>query len=183
MPASHDSSTRQKLLIALRVLVVVTFLLGAFRATFFTVYRVSGASMLTSLVDGDRIFVYDPPMGQPEVQVGDAVVLEVGGEILVKRVLAGPGDRIEMVFGHVVRNGWAVPEHIGVDRRSYDWLPETTLGDDQYFVLGDHRRVSVDSREFGPVTRDQLLGVVTLRAPQGGGLGLVSHTEVRTPQL
>ncbi|GJM22347.1 MAG: signal peptidase I [Planctomycetota bacterium] len=183
MTASHDSSTRQKFLIALRVIVVVTFLIGAFRATFFTVYRVSGSSMLKSLQDGDRIFVYDPPFTQPEVSVGDTVVLEVDGEILVKRVLAAPGDRIEMVYGHVVRNGWAVPEHIGVDRRSYDWLPETEMTEDQFFVLGDHRRVSVDSREFGPVTREQLLGVVALRAPDGGGLGLISDTQVRRPNL
>lgn len=183
MTHSTRAAVRRNCLLGLRVVVVLSFLLGAARATFFTVYRVSGASMLTSLTDGDRIFVYDPPFGAAEVLVGDAVVLEVDGEVLVKRVLAGPGDTIEMVYGHVVRNGWPITEHIGLDRRSYDWVPETLLAADEYFVLGDHRRVSVDSREFGPVTSAQLLGVVALRAPVAGGLGRVSDTRVRMPEL
>jgi len=183
MTDSTRSAVRRNCLLGLRVVVVLSFLLGAARATLFTVYRVAGASMLTNLVDGDRIFVYDPPFGQPDIAIGDPVVLEVDGEVLVKRVLAGPGDTIEMVFGNVVRNGWPLTEHIGVDRRSYDWVPETRLGDDEYFVLGDHRRVSVDSREFGPVHRAQLLGVVALRAPLQGGLARVRDTLVRMPEL
>lgn len=180
--STEPRSPTHSWILALRVIVVASFLLGATRATFFTVYRVSGSSMLTSLVDGDRIFVYDPPFSEVAPEVGQAVVLEVDGEILVKRILGSPGDTVELVHGNVVRNGFPVPESIGVDRRSLDWMPPTELGSNEYFVLGDHRKVSIDSRDFGPVGREHLLGVVMLRMPAAGGWTPVSGTVVKARQ-
>ena len=130
------------------------------RATLFTVYRVAGTSMLDALSDGDRIVVFDMPWA---IDAGDAMVLAVDGEVLVKRVVAEPGDRIAMFAGNLIRNGRVVLESIPPRYQRIEYLSEHVLGADEYFVLGDHRRVSIDSRDFGPVHAEQFLGHVMLR--------------------
>ncbi len=152
----------------LRVVVATVFLVGALRATLFTVYRVAGTSMLEALADGDRILVCDVPWLMHPAQVGDTVVFEVEGEVLVKRVLGVPGDRIAMFAGHVVRNGDFISERVPEEYDRPDFFPEHSLAPDEYFVLGDNRRVSVDSRDFGPVRESQLLGRVVLRLSDDG---------------
>jgi signal peptidase I len=87
----------------------------------------------------------------------------VDGETLVKRVAACPGDRIAMREGQVLRNGLELAEAVPSVFQVHDSFPEYRLRSDEYFVLGDNRRVSIDSREFGPVSGAQVLGRVVLR--------------------
>jgi len=170
---------RRPLVVILRTVAAGLGLALLLRATVFTSYRVAGTSMRETLQDGDRILVCEPAwLAAPDV--GDAVVAQVEGEVLVKRVAAGPGDRIGMQQGHVLRNGAAVRESIPVLLDCADSFPEVALGTDEYFLLGDNRRVSVDSREFGPVHQKQLLGRVLLRI-HGGGLSSVAALERRVP--
>jgi len=163
--------------LGLRLAVTLVLALGVVRVTAFTVYRVAGTSMLETLADGDRIMVFDPGFAAEWIETGDAVVLEVDGEVLVKRVAAGPGDRIAMRAGRVIRNGRPVAESIPAALRRGDSFGETRLAADEFFVLGDNRRVSVDSRDFGPVRRGQLLGKVVVRMPRTGGLRAVAALE------
>ena len=139
------------------------------RATLFTSYRVCGASMREALQDGDRILVCDAGWLLHRPAVGDTVVAEVENEVLVKRVAAGPGDSVGMSSGRLVRNGKWVTEAIPSALDTRDSFPAVRLGADEFFLLGDNRRVSVDSREFGPVHAFQVLGQVVLRI-HGGGL-------------
>ena len=170
-------SLRRHTLLLSRIGLVAVLVLGTLRVTLFTVYRVSGTSMQEALQDGDRIFVLDPDWVRPLLGVGDTVVLEVDGEVLVKRIVAGPGDHIGMRRGLVVRNGEVVREEIPSGMNAPDSFPDTALGDDEFFVLGDHRRVSVDSRDFGPVLRDHLRGLVLARVPPSGGFTTVAALE------
>jgi len=159
---------RRSLLFSLRLIVLCIFGLAVARAGLFTIYRVAGTSMLDTLADGDRILVADSPWLLHPVHVGDTVVLRVDGEVLVKRVVGEPGDRLALDAGHLRRNGAWVEEHIPEAYNAHDDMSELRLTDCQYFVLGDHRAVSIDSRDFGPVQRDQLLGKVVLRMSSGG---------------
>jgi len=158
MPRPHTV-----MLYSLRATLVLLVLFLVARATLVTSYRVSGASMRETLEDGDRILVceiqelIDPP------GVGETVILDVHDEILVKRVVAGPGDTISMFRGQVIRNGHYLREDIPQELSRSDTFPDYTLAGDEYFVLGDNRRVSIDSREFGPVSRDQVVGRVLFR--------------------
>jgi len=158
-----------------RAIAVGLLLAAAVRLTCFTSYRVSGSSMREALQDGDHILVCEPAwLGPPAV--GDAVIARVEDEVLVKRVAAGPGDLIGMTGGRVLRNGALVAETVPTDLDTCDSFPAVTLGADEYFLLGDNRRVSVDSREFGPVRAFQLLGRVVLRF-HGGGVSPVAALE------
>jgi signal peptidase I len=160
--------THTTALYVLRATLVLLVLFLVARSTLVTSYRVSGASMRSTLEDGDRILVcevqglIDPP------EVGETVILDVHDEILVKRVIACPGDTISMFQGQVVRNGHYLREDIAEEFSRKDSFPDYTLARNEYFVLGDNRRVSIDSREFGPVTREQVVGRVIFRISTEG---------------
>jgi len=170
MVASHRS-----LILWLRVLAVGLFCAIVVRS-FVTSYRVVGTSMRETLQDGDHILVCELPWLVRPAHCGDTVILTVEGEVLVKRVVACPGDRIALQGGRLVRNGQAQDETIPEYLNRFDDFPEYHLGSDEYFVLGDNRRVSVDSREFGPVTTAQVLGRVLLRV-NGGSVSTVAALE------
>ncbi|HZJ71869.1 MAG TPA: signal peptidase I [Planctomycetota bacterium] len=147
----------------LRLAAAAMLLLVVARAALFTTYRVAGASMREALQDGDRIVVASHPWLVQPVLAGDTVILRVDDEVLVKRVMACPGDCIAMDRGHVLRNGAPVVEAIPAPLEGSDSFPEYHLRGDEYFVLGDNRRVSIDSRDFGPVHGWQVMGKVFLR--------------------
>jgi signal peptidase I len=133
------------------------------RVALFTTYRVAGASMRETLQDGDRVVAASHPWLVQPVLTGDTVILSVDGEVLVKRVMACPGDSIAMDHGHVLRNGEPVVEAIPDSLEGGDSFPAYHLRADEFFVLGDNRRVSIDSRDFGPVRTWQVIGKVVLR--------------------
>ena len=83
-------------------------------------------------------------------------------EMLVKRVVALPGESVEIRRGTVYVNGEPVPESYPHDTTAYD-MPPVRLGPLAYFVMGDNRSNSNDSRSFGPIQRDEIVGRVWLR--------------------
>ncbi len=156
----------------IRVWATGLLLLVLCRVFLFTTYKVSGSSMVEALLDGDRILVAEvTPLIDPLV-TGDTVVFAMDREVLVKRIVAGPGDRVAMEDGRIRRNGALVPEDIPSERDSHDTFPEYLMQEQEYFMLGDNRRVSIDSRDFGPVDRTQVLGKVFLRFTGEGMSGV-----------
>ncbi len=131
-----------------------------------TSYRVSGNSMVPSFLDGDRVVVAKMPEFLGDPQRGDTVIVRVRGEILIKRVVAIPGDVIEIGGGRVIDNGEVIEDPVPPAYRACDDMRPLVLDRDEYFLLGDHRRVSIDSRDFGPVHRSDIIGRVILRVPR-----------------
>ncbi len=78
----------------------------------------------------------------------------------VKRLVGLPGDRISMSDGVLSIDGQPVDEPYLDGRPGRSSFPEQTLGADEYFMMGDNRGQSCDSRKWGPVTRDDLIGPV-----------------------
>lgn len=135
----------------------------------FQVARVEGQSMAPTLSDQDRLIVnkleYRLPNHAP--RVGDIVMLLYPNDpdkSFVKRVVAEPGDTIRSVNGHVYRNDVPLPDDfIPEEYRSYDtWGPEV-VREGYYFVMGDHRNNSSDSRTWGFVPKKYIIGRVQLR--------------------
>lgn len=99
---------------------------------------------------------------------GQVVVLYrqgYGEDALIKRVIGLPGELIEVRGGAVWINGEVLSEPYlnGVTTERCDRVCSITLGVNQYFVMGDNRPSSNDSRSFGPITADQIVGEVVLR--------------------
>ena len=135
----------------------------------FQVARVDGQSMAPTLADQDRLIInkaaYMSLIGEP--QIGDIVMLYYPNEpekSFVKRVIAAEGDQVRIVAGKVYRNDQLLDDSfVPPEYRSHeDWGPET-VPDGYYFVLGDHRNSSSDSRSWGYVPKRYIVGKVQLR--------------------
>jgi signal peptidase I len=83
-------------------------------------------------------------------------------ELLVKRIIGLPGEKVEIRDGYVFINGNRLPEPFPHDQYPQN-IPAYTLGPVEYYVLGDNRGNSNDSRAFGPVLREDILGRVWFR--------------------
>ena len=124
--------------------------------------RVEGTSMLPVLVDQDRLFISKIAYRVGEIHPGDVVVFLYPGDhskSYIKRVIALPGDRLRIDHGQVYVNGKAIREPYVPLRYTDDKsVAEMVLPPHKYFVLGDHRLIASDSRDFGPVDRDLIYG-------------------------
>lgn len=135
---------------------------------FLASYRVAGSSMTPAFLDGDRVVVSRTPGFFGEPRRGEPVIARVHGEVVIKRVVGVPGDTISLGHGVLRRNGRVADDPVPASYHDRSETGPVTLGAGQYYLLGDHRRVSIDSREFGPVGADSILGRVILRVPQQG---------------
>lgn len=118
---------------------------------------VVGPSMEPNYYDGDRFFMVRDWLIS-EYEYGDVVCVESGGRIIIKRIVGLPGDKIEINEGKVFRNGEAIDEtEYGVvgNITAAHFLTEFECKEGEYFVLGDNRLNSVDSRVVGPVSEVQ----------------------------
>jgi signal peptidase I len=133
----------------------------------FQVARVDGRSMEPTLHDNDRLVVNKLAYRLHDPVVGDVVMLMHPTQpsiALVKRVVAEPGDTVAFVNGVLMRNGVAVDEpYLEEDLRSFETTPAIVVPEGFYFVLGDHRNNSSDSRVFGVVPKKYILGRVQVR--------------------
>ncbi len=124
--------------------------------------KVEGTSMAPLLSDQERIFINKFIYHFEPIERGDVVVFWYPldrSKSFIKRVIGLPGDTIEIRDGHLYLNGTEMQEPYVpsnyLDDSSY---APRTLGPDEYFVMGDHRDSSNDSRMFGPVPRSYIYG-------------------------
>ena len=124
--------------------------------------RVEGTSMLPMLEDQDRLFINKMAYRVGDIQRGDVVVFLYPHDhqkSYIKRVIALPGDSLRIDHGHVFVNGRELVENYVPPRFEDDRsLPEETVPENEYFVMGDHRSISSDSRDFGPVDKNLIYG-------------------------
>lgn len=124
--------------------------------------RVEGTSMLPMLEDQDRLFINKMAYRVGEIHRSDVVVFLYPHDhekSYIKRVIALPGDELRIDHGRVYVNGTPIPEDYVPARYADDRsMPEMTIPSQEYFVMGDHRSISSDSREFGPVERSLIYG-------------------------
>lgn len=165
-----------KFLRSLVEVIVITalavFAVISIRQYVFNPYSISGASMIPSFNDGDYVFVDKMSYRFWSPTRGEVIVFHspgIEGEDLVKRIIGLPGERVVVQNGQVTVINKDDPDGI-VLRESYlDPSGETSgfadieLGEDEYFVMGDNRSVSFDSRSWGPLDSENIVGMVRLR--------------------
>jgi signal peptidase I len=133
----------------------------------FQVARVDGLSMAPTLEDHDRLIVNKLVYELGDPRPGDIVMLyyPVNPEkMFVKRVIAKEGDTVRIVDGRVYVND--VPLHddyVPPEFRSHDDWGPTVIQQGYYFVMGDHRNNSSDSRHWGSVPKKYIVGKVKVR--------------------
>jgi len=145
---------RDLLISAFASILIITFL--------YQPVRVEGISMLPRLEDRDRLFINKFIYHFSAIERGDVIVFRYPRDpstSYIKRVIALPGDRIRIDRGRVILNGRFLREsYVPQEYRDDRSMPEMIVPTNSYFVLGDHRNVASDSREFGPVDRPLIYG-------------------------
>ena len=133
----------------------------------FQVARVEGMSMAPTLQDQDRLIVNKLAYRLGDPKVGDIVMLYYPlkpEKSFVKRIIAEEGDQVRIVDGRVFRNDVPLDDSfVPPEFRSHDdWGPQV-IPEGYYFVMGDHRNNSSDSRHWGFVPKKYIIGKVQLR--------------------
>ncbi|MBS4961390.1 MAG: signal peptidase I [Lachnospiraceae bacterium] len=150
-----------KLLIFLVLIAVMIFFV-------FGIYRCSDNMMSPAFKDGDLAIYYRL---QKEFQPSDTVIIEKDGETQIRRIIAKPGDSVEITADGLKINGY-LQQETGIYTET---LPYTegisfpiTLEENEYFVLGDNRSEAKDSRIYGAVKKEKIKGtVITLLRHRG----------------
>ena len=147
---------RDLLLAVIIAIIVILFL--------YQPVKVEGTSMMPALNDQERIFInkfiYQFNVGQ--IERGDMVVFWYPNDpskSYIKRVIGLPGDRVEVDLGTVVINGKRLEEaYVPQEYRDETSMAQRVIPPDEFFVLGDHRSSSNDSRSWGLVPRRFVYG-------------------------
>jgi signal peptidase I len=139
--------------------------------------RVEGTSMQPELRDQDRLFINKFAYHFESISRGDVVVFHYPRDpekSYIKRVIALPGDTMRIDEGRLYVNGQRVEEPY-VPRRYRDSrsMPEIIVPQGNYFVMGDHRSISSDSRDFGPVDRELIYGKAAFIYWPADNMGLI----------
>lgn len=157
------------------ILLVVAAVAVLLVTLFLPVLQVSGTSMEPTLEDGDVIVL----VKTLDFESGDLCAVRVAGNVLLKRMIAGPGEWVNIdkegnvyVNGELLEEPYVTDKSLGITDITYPYQ----VPDNSIFVMGDHRSVSVDSRssEVGCIPYDKVIGRVVLRIWPLTGISLVS---------
>lgn len=121
--------------------------------------RVNGASMNPTLNDKDIMLLDEISYRFSDIERFDIVVVKGEDEYLIKRVIGLPGETVEYKNDKLYIDGKYVKEDFK-HKETFDF--STTLGKDEYFIMGDNRTNSTDSRVLGPISRDKIMGKTSL---------------------
>ena len=150
------------------IAVVTVFLIRSFLIQPFVV---SGASMEPNFSDGNYLLVDEITYRFKEPERGEVVVFRYPLNkdlFFIKRIVGMPGEEVSYEHGGVKITGpqgtRTIREpYLGSENETFDFFSPVTLGADQYFVLGDNRSKSFDSRNWGAVDRTNIIGIARLR--------------------
>lgn len=157
----------------IKVIVLAGITIAVIRYYLFKPFYVKGASMEPNFLDHEYLIVDELSYHLRTPERGEVVVFKYPNnqdEYFLKRIIGLPGERVKIEAGKVTIYNSEHPEGVLVhesylpkDLVTGGDIPGVTLGADEYYVLGDNRPNSFDSRKFGPVKRDLIIGRAFIR--------------------
>lgn len=187
---SEDLSAGQFFLEMVKIFLLAAVIIIPVRAFLFQPFFVEGESMMPNFHNGEYLIVNEFGYKRTAVSIADRSLFAAEpfrelsrqesvvfrsprkeGQYLIKRVIGLPGETVEIRNSKIIITNAGHPDGLTLDESPYlapsvvttDMKP-LTLGDSEYFLLGDNRMNSLDSRIFGPVRRDAIIGHVLIRA-------------------
>ena len=165
-PASRPGKTRQIQLLVCAALYTIIFYLLISHFVLMGV-EIKGTSMSPTLLDGERYILFRCPYLWRAPRAGEIVVIKdpQDMDLSIKRIVGLPNDLVEIRKDGVFVNNVKLPEPYLTSFAAYasgfEPVKPTRLGPHDYFVLGDNRNRSADSRIYGPVPRKFILGLIS----------------------
>ena len=158
----------------LKIVLIAVVIIIPIRYFVFQPFIVSGASMEPNFHNGQYLIIDELSYYLSEPKRGQVVVMRYPRDrqqYFIKRVIGLPGEKIEIDSGHVLINGQALTEfYLESQNLTFphsegvvSTKKSLTLGANQYFMMGDNRGASSDSRDWGPLDRKDMVGKVLLR--------------------
>jgi signal peptidase I len=142
-----------------KAIVIALIVAVIIRGFFLEPTYVQGPSMLNTMKTGDKIIINKLIYWFKSPARGEVIVFHSKEDRdLIKRVIALPGDTIQVKNNHVYINGKILSEPYLTFSTQTSTIPPTKIAADHLFVMGDNRENSTDSRELGPISVDQILG-------------------------
>ncbi|HLD31316.1 MAG TPA: signal peptidase I [Patescibacteria group bacterium] len=166
-----------------KVAVLAGLTIGLVRYFLFKPFVVRGQSMEPNFFERDYLIIDELSYRLREPKRGEVIVFRapIGDDYYLKRVIGLPGERVKIedskviVYNEEYPQG-AVVEELYLEEETPGMIIQT-LGEDEFFVMGDNRDSSYDSRRFGPIGRQAIVGRALVR-----GLPLSKITTFSTPQ-
>ena len=139
------------------IVILAVILIRVFIAT---PVRVTGTSMVPTLNNKEIMILVKLTKYFESYKRFQIVVIKTGNSYLIKRVIALPGEKIKCVDGVIYINNKVLEDNYGSGLTTD--FDEVKLGNDEYFVMGDNREVSQDSRFIGPIKESNIKGYTNL---------------------
>ena len=154
------------------IIIIIAALL--IRTFIFTPVKVDGTSMYPTLEDGEILILkkYDKSYQRFEI-----AVIKHDNDMLVKRIIGLPGENVKYKNNKLYINGKKIEEPLYLETENFSLsnLGYTKIPDDYYLVLGDNRYNSTDSRIFGLVKKEDILGITSLRIWPLNKIGIIKN--------
>ena len=141
------------------IYILIIFAILLFKKYVISPIRVNGESMMNTLHDGDIMIMNSINYRFSEIKRYDIVIIDEGQELIIKRVIGLPGDTVKCVNNKLYINGKRVKDKYASSKTS-DFSVD--VGNGEYFVLGDNRSNSMDSRVFGTFKKKEIIGKTSL---------------------
>ncbi|MFA6552844.1 MAG: signal peptidase I [Patescibacteria group bacterium] len=171
-PPSFANSPRSFVLELVKIVLIALAIIIPVRYFLFQPFYVRGASMEPNFHDNEYLIIDEITYRFTDPQRGDVLVMRNPNrtsEFFIKRIIGLPGETIKSVNGEITiinkqyPDGVVLPEPYLAEGTLTNNLTVTRIPDGQYFVMGDNRPVSLDSRIFGPLPRKDIVGRAWLR--------------------
>ncbi len=152
-----------------KTVIIAVFVVFLIRSYVAQPFLVSGSSMQPTFHDGDYLLVDELSYRFRNPERGEVIVFKYPGDhrsYYIKRIIGLPGEKVEVKNGRVMiwnAKGEKVLNESYIADQHFTGSYETTLGDNQYFMMGDNRNYSYDSRMWGPLLRSDISGLVRFR--------------------
>lgn len=158
----------------LKIVVISLLIIVPLRYFLFQPFIVRGDSMEPNFQDGEYLIIDEITYDISKPKRGDVIVFRFPGDtsqFYIKRIIGLPSETIEIESGRIIIYNEAEKNGVQIDEDNYLGMDIDTpgnmrveLANDQYFVLGDNRHASSDSRGWGPLNKDYIVGKSWLRA-------------------
>ncbi len=174
--AEYNRRYKKTLLSTLSILITAAAVAILVATLWLPVLQIYGASMSPTLNEGEIVL----SVKEPNLQQGDVVAFYYGNKLLVKRCIAGPGSWVDIMDdGTVIVDNQVIDEPYVKEksRGNCDIEFPYQVPENKYFLLGDHRETSVDSRHstVGCVSKEQVVGKIVFRVWPVNAFGTIDN--------